>query len=234
MKAVKTNILGAQNVIDAALKNNVERVLALSTDKAAAPINLYGATKLASDKLFVSANSYTGENNIKFSVVRYGNVLGSRGSVIPYFQKKAKDEIIPITDSRMTRFSITLSEGVEFVFNSLDRMVGGEIFIPKIPSYNIMDVKNAIAPNSPTKIVGIRPGEKLHEEMITQSDAMNTIDCGNYFVILPSTLFLTKEKYDKENDITSKQCEYGFSYNSENNENFLSLEEIKDLINKNC
>ena len=216
------------------LRIMLKEFLALSTDKAAAPINLYGATKLASDKLFVSANSYTGENNIKFSVVRYGNVLGSRGSVIPYFQKKAKDEIIPITDSRMTRFSITLSEGVEFVFNSLDRMVGGEIFIPKIPSYNIMDVKNAIAPNSPTKIVGIRPGEKLHEEMITQSDAMNTIDCGNYFVILPSTLFLTKEKYDKENDITSKQCEYGFSYNSENNENFLSLEEIKDLINKNC
>ncbi len=232
-EAVKTNILGAQNVIDAALKNNVERVLALSTDKAAAPINLYGATKLASDKLFVSANSYSGESDIKFSVVRYGNVLGSRGSVIPFFQNKAKGDIIPITDSRMTRFSITLSEGVDFVINCLKRMVGGEIFIPKIPSYKIMDIKNAIAPNLDTEIVGIRPGEKLHEEMITQSDSMNTIDCGNYFVILPSTLFLTKEKYDNENGILSKQCEYGFSYNSKNNKNFLSIDEIKTLIKEN-
>ena len=232
-EAVKTNILGAQNIIESALKNNVERVLALSTDKAAAPINLYGATKLASDKLFVSANSYSGGKGIKFSVVRYGNVLGSRGSVVPFFVNKSKEDFIPITDERMTRFSITLSEGVKFVLKSLDRMVGGEIFVPKIPSYNIMDLKNAIAPNTPTKIVGIRPGEKLHEEMITMSDALNTIDCGKYFVILPSILFLTKDNYDKKNQIKSKQCKFGFSYNSQNNQEFLTINQIKSLINKN-
>ncbi len=229
-EAVKTNILGAQNIIEAALKNNVEKVIALSTDKAAAPINLYGATKLASDKLFVSGNSYVGNRDIKFSVVRYGNVMGSRGSVIPFFLRKRNDKILPITDNRMTRFSITLEHGVNFVLESLNNMVGGEIFIPKIPSYNIIDVKNAIAPGADIKIIGIRPGEKLHEEMITQSDAINTIDCGEYYVILPSTSFLTKKIYDDANNIKSKQCKYGFSYNSETNEDFLTINQIRKFI----
>ena len=232
-EAVKTNILGAQNIIEAALKNNVRKIIALSTDKAAAPINLYGATKLTSDKLFVSANYYSGANDIAFSCVRYGNVLGSRGSVIPFFLKKRSEGVIPITDTRMTRFSITLDEGVNFVIKSLSRMVGGEIFVPKIPSYSIMDLKKAIAPDCDIINVGIRPGEKLHEEMITVSDSMNTIDCDSYFVILPSTPILTKEMYDDKNDINTKLCSEGFHYNSRDNDHYLKVDELKELIKLN-
>jgi UDP-N-acetylglucosamine 4,6-dehydratase/5-epimerase len=232
-EAVKTNIIGAQNIIEACLINNVKKIIALSTDKAAAPINLYGATKLASDKLFISANAYAGKNDISISVVRYGNVLGSRGSVIPFFLEKKEQPSIPITDERMTRFSITLQQGVDFVMKCFKNMVGGEIFVPKIPSYRIMDLKNAIAPNASADIVGIRPGEKLHEEMITVSDSLNTIDCSDYYVILPSTLFLTKSIYEKHNNIIAKKCDDGFSYNSENNNVFLSVDEIKKMVKEN-
>jgi len=230
-EAVKTNILGAQNVIDASLNSNVSHVIALSTDKAAAPINLYGATKLTSDKLFVSANNYRGKRNIKFSVVRYGNVMGSRGSVIPFFLDRKSSGTIPITDKRMTRFSITLQEGVDFVLNCFNRMWGGELFIPKIPSYNILDVAKAIAPDCKKKIVGIRPGEKLHEEMITESDAMNTLEFKNYYVILPSVAIWDQEKFkDTSNNKPAKKCSEAFRYNSETNEHFLSIEELKKLI----
>ena len=230
-EAVKTNIMGGQNVINAALRQGVKKVIALSTDKAAAPINLYGATKLASDKLFIAANNYRGAHGIKYSVVRYGNVMGSRGSVIPFFQKMAKTGTIPITDERMTRFNITLQEGVDFVITNLERMWGGELFVPKIPSYRIMDIAAAIAPDIPTRAIGIRSGEKLHEEMITETDAINSIEFENYFVILPSTKLWDTEKFRMEsNDATGKWCESGFSYNSGTNSNFLSTEELKDLI----
>ena len=185
-ECIKTNVNGAENVIHAALHHNVKSVVALSTDKACAPVNLYGATKLTSDKLFVAANNIKGKSSIKFSVVRYGNVMGSNGSVIPFFKKMKKTGVLPITDKKMTRFNISLEEGVDLVFYSLEKSIGGEIFIPKIPSYNIMDIANAIAPNCKKKIVGIRPGEKLHEEMITVSDSLNTYDIGKYYVILPN------------------------------------------------
>ena len=232
-EAVKTNILGAQNVIDAAMNSGVKKVIALSTDKAAAPINLYGATKLASDKLFVAANNYSGKHNISFSVVRYGNVLGSRGSVVPFFQKKANLGILPITDKRMTRFNITLKEGVSFVLQCLDKMWGGEVFVPKIPSYRIVDVAKAIAPDCKLKIVGIRPGEKLHEEMITETDALNSIEFEKYFVILPSTQLWDIEKFRKKSDASvGKMCEYGFSYNSGKNHDFLTVSDLEKLIQK--
>ena len=230
-EAVKTNVIGGQNVIDAAMENNVEKVIALSTDKAAAPINLYGATKLTSDKLFVAANNYKGEKNIKFSVVRYGNVLGSRGSVIPFFiEQKSKGEI-PITDERMTRFSITLEQGVDFVLFCLKNMWGGEFFVPKIPSYNILDIAKAIAPNVKLKIVGIRPGEKLHEEMITQTDSLNSVEFEKYYVILPSTPLwdLDEFLFHKKEDIGS-MCENGFSYDSGSNFDFLSVDDLKNMI----
>ena len=230
-EAVKTNIIGGQNVIDAAMSNGVQKVIALSTDKAAAPINLYGATKLASDKLFVAANNYRGKRDIKFSVVRYGNVMGSRGSVIPFFKKIAKTGMIPITDDRMTRFNITLQEGVDFVLKSLDRMWGGEIFVPKIPSYNILDLAKAIAPEVPHIVIGIRPGEKLHEEMITQTDSLNTIEFENYFVILPSVELWNVEKFKVEsNGQPGEKCEDGFAYNSGKNPHFLTVEDLKRLI----
>ena len=231
-EAVKTNILGGQNVIDAAFKNGVKKVIALSTDKAAAPINLYGATKLTSDKLFITANNYKGNQDIKFSVVRYGNVMGSRGSVIPFFKEKKKSGVLPITDERMTRFNITLQEGVDFVLKNFERMWGGELFVPKIPSYNILDIAKAIAPECKHKIVGIRPGEKLHEEMITESDAMNTIEFEDYYVIVPSIGGIwSKTKFQKQsNGDIGKPCPDGFSYNSKSNEHFLSVEEIRDLI----
>jgi len=230
-EAVKTNILGGQNVIDAAFKNNVKKVIALSTDKAAAPINLYGATKLTSDKLFITANNYKGTQDIKFSVVRYGNVMGSRGSVIPFFQKKKESGILPITDKRMTRFNITLQEGVDFVLENFDRMWGGELFVPKIPSYNIIDIAKAIAPECKHKIVGIRPGEKLHEEMITESDAMNTIEFDDYYVIVPSIEIWNKTNFQNQsNRNIGKQCSDGFSYNSKTNHHFLSTEELKKII----
>jgi UDP-N-acetylglucosamine 4,6-dehydratase/5-epimerase len=233
-EAVKTNVLGAQNVIDAAFETGVKKVMALSTDKAAAPINLYGATKLTSDKLFITANNYRGIHDIKFSVVRYGNVLGSRGSVIPFFQKMAPNGILPITDERMTRFNITLQEGVDFVLKNLDRMWGGELFVPKIPSYRILDVAKAIAPDAKYEIVGIRPGEKLHEDMITISDAMNTIEFDDYFVIVPSIRKWSRTKFIAEsNGINGKPCADEFCYNSGSNNHFLSVEEIQQLVQDN-
>jgi UDP-N-acetylglucosamine 4,6-dehydratase/5-epimerase len=230
-EAVKTNVLGGQNVIDAAYKNGVNKVIALSTDKAAAPINLYGATKLTSDKLFITANNYKGNQDINFSVVRYGNVMGSRGSVIPFFQRKKNSGVLPITDERMTRFNITLQQGVDFVLQSFEKMWGGELFIPKIPSYNILDIAKAIAPECEHKIIGLRPGEKLHEEMITESDAMNTIEFDDYYVILPSIRVWSKSKFkNQSNENIGKPCLDGFSYNSKTNKHFLSVEELKELI----
>ena len=232
-EAVKTNVIGGQNVIDAAISQGVEKVIALSTDKAAAPINLYGATKLTSDKLFIAANNYSGKHNIKFSVVRYGNVMGSRGSVIPFFLNEKRKGVIPITDERMTRFNITLDEGVNFVISSFDRMWGGELFVPKIPSYRIMDLAEAIAPNSKIKIVGIRPGEKLHEEMITVTDSLNTIEFKDYFVIMPSMKLWSAENFINESSLEKGTlCKDGFSYNSGSNSDFLSIDEIKKLISK--
>jgi len=230
-EAVKTNVLGAQNVIDAAFEAGVQKVIALSTDKAAAPINLYGATKLTSDKLFITANNYRGKHDIMFSVVRYGNVMGSRGSVIPFFQEKKSSGILPITDSRMTRFNITLKEGVQFVLDGLKRMHGGELFVPKIPSYRITDIATAIAPDAKHEIVGIRSGEKLHEEMITTSDSLNTIEFNDYYVIVPSTKSLLKKILIE--DEKGWLCKEGFSYNSEMNEHFLTVNELKILISGN-
>jgi len=231
MEFIKTNVLGAENIIESCFNSEVKKVIALSTDKAAAPINLYGATKLCSDKLFVSANNIVGKQKILFSVVRYGNVMGSRGSVIPFFIKESKKKIIPITDTNMTRFNILLSEGVEMVLWALENLKGGEIFVPKIPSYRITDLAKAISPESKIKVVGIRPGEKIHEEMITASDSYSTIDLGKYFAILPSDGRVHK-KYISDG-VTFTEVPKNFSYNSGENEKFLSIEEIKDLINKN-
>jgi len=231
-EAVKTNIVGGQNVIEAAIGARVKKVIALSTDKAAAPINLYGATKLCSDKLFVAANNYSGEIKIIFSVVRYGNVMGSRGSVIPFFLDRKKTGMLPITDERMTRFNITLQDGVDFVLECLEKMWGGELFVPKIPSYKIVDVAKSIGPDCKHEIVGIRPGEKLHEEMITETDSLNCVEFEKYFVILPSTPLWNIEKFKKESDTSiGKMCENGFSYKSVNNCQFLNVEEIRKLIN---
>lgn len=233
-EAVKTNVIGGQNVIDASFSAGVHKVIALSTDKAAAPINLYGATKLTSDKLFVAANNYRGTHNTKFAVVRYGNVMGSRGSVIPFFLDRKNSGILPVTDERMTRFNITLQEGVDFVLMAFDKMWGGELFVPKIPSYRILELAKAIAPSAKYENVGIRPGEKLHEEMITVTDAINTVEFDNYFVILPSTQLWDIDKFRKEsNGKEGKFCQYGFSYNSGNNEHFLSIEDLRNLIIKN-
>ena len=235
-EAVKTNVLGAQNVIDACLQSNVKKVIALSTDKAVSPINLYGATKLTSDKLFVNANNYKGKKNIKFSVFRYGNVMGSRGSVIPLFINNKDKEYLPITDKRMTRFNITIQEGVNFVLDSLKMMHGGEIFIPKIPSYKITDIAKVLNPKSKIKIIGIRPGEKLHEEMISSSDSLNTFDFGKFYIILPNSEFdeYNLRNFCKLNKIKKwKKCEEGFYYSSYNNEKFLSKLEISRLINSN-
>jgi UDP-N-acetylglucosamine 4,6-dehydratase len=232
-EAVKTNIIGGQNVIDACMASGVKDVIALSTDKAAAPINLYGATKLTSDKLFIAANNYRGARDIKFSVVRYGNVMGSRGSVIPFFIEKSSNGVLPVTDERMTRFNITLQQGVDFVLKCLEIMWGGEIFVPKIPSYSILDVAKAIAPDCKIKIVGVRPGEKIHEEMITETDSLNTIEFPDYYVILPSVLSELWEVEDfrkKSNSKEGKFCEFGFKYNSGTNAEWLSVEDIKELI----
>lgn len=227
-EAIKTNVLGAQNVIDAALDHNVQKVIALSTDKAAAPINLYGATKLCSDKLFISANNYKGSRDTMFSVVRYGNVMGSRGSVIPFFLARKDTNCLPITDTRMTRFNITLDEGVALVMRALAHAWGGEIFVPKIPSYRIIDVAEAIAPGCEQKIVGIRPGEKLHEQMITETDAHNTVEFDNYFVILPSMPLWDVDRYLET--FSGKRCRPGFSYSSDANTEWLSVEQIGLLI----
>jgi len=228
MECIKTNIFGAENVINAALDQGVKNVVALSTDKAAAPINLYGATKLCSDKLFVAANNFKGKRDIRFSVVRYGNVIGSRGSVIPFFMEKKKSGVLPITHEDMTRFNISLEDGVELVFYALANAWGGEIFVPKIPSYRILDVAKAIGPDCKTEMVGIRPGEKLHEEMITETDALNTIEFDKYFVICPSMPIW--EPTDLAKEFKGQKAEYGFKYNSGTNEHFLSVDEIRQQI----
>ncbi|RYU92904.1 UDP-N-acetylglucosamine 4,6-dehydratase (inverting) [Emticicia agri] len=228
MECVKTNILGAENIINACLETDVERVVALSTDKACAPINLYGATKLASDKLFVAANNIKGWNPIRFSVVRYGNVMGSNGSVIPFFINKRKEGIIPITDPNMTRFNISLQGGVDMVMHALEHAWGGEIFIPKIPSYRIMDIAAAIAPECETKVVGIRPGEKVHEEMITESDSFLTYDLGKYYTILPSSHKWKIE--DFKSQFGAEKVPVGFKYNSGENTDWESVESLRVLI----
>lgn len=230
-EAVKTNILGAENVVNAALSVGASRVIALSTDKAAAPINLYGATKLASDKLFVAANNHKGSRDVRFSVVRYGNVMCSRGSVIPFFVEKGRSGVLPVTDERMTRFSITLQRGVDFVLDCLARMWGGELFVPRIPSYRILDVARAVCPRARIEIVGIRPGEKLHEEMITATDALNCVEFEDYFVILPSLPLWDNEQFrTRSNGAPGRPCARGFSYNSGDNEQFLTVNELRELI----
>tara|TARA_B100000780_G_scaffold233784_1_gene174009 strand:+ start:2765 stop:3778 length:1014 start_codon:yes stop_codon:yes gene_type:complete len=227
-ECIKTNIGGAQNVIDASFDAGVTNVVALSTDKACAPINLYGATKLTSDKLFVAANNIKGFNPIKFSVVRYGNVMGSNGSVIPFFIKKRKEGKIPITDPTMTRFNISLQGGVDMVMHAIENAWGGEIFIPKIPSYKITDVAEAIAPECEHIIVGIRPGEKIHEEMITASDSYNTFDLGKYLVILPALPNFDLEKFISI--FSAKKVVKGFSYNSGTNPEWESVDTLRKLI----
>ena len=227
-ECIKTNILGAQNVIEACLDSDVRRVVALSTDKAAAPINLYGATKLCSDKLFVAANNIRGRRDIRFSVVRYGNVMGSRGSVIPYFMQKRKSGRLPITDPNMTRFNITLAEGVDMVLWAIENALGGEIFVPKIPSYRILDVAKAIAPDCRHDIVGIRPGEKIHEEMITESDSFNSVDLGRYYAILPSANGALRDLYLKKPGVTPVTP--GFNYDSGSNSDFLTVAQLRELI----
>jgi UDP-N-acetylglucosamine 4,6-dehydratase len=229
-ECIKTNVLGAQNLIEACLDSGVDKVVALSTDKAAAPINLYGATKLCSDKLFVAANNIKGKRDIRFSVVRYGNVMGSRGSVIPFFLEKRKTGVLPITDLRMTRFNISLQEGVDMVLWSIENAWGGEVLVPKIPSYRIVDVAAAIGPKCEHKVVGIRPGEKIHEEMITASDSFNTVDLGNYYAILPTGGAYTVEEYCKRNG--SKPVPVGFAYESGSNSDFLSVDQLRALIDE--
>ncbi len=235
MECIKTNIMGAQNIINAAIYNNVKKVLALSTDKAANPANLYGATKLASDKLFVAANYSVGSRRTRFSVVRYGNVMGSRGSVVPYFRSliAAGEKVLPITDARMTRFWITLDHGIQFVVKSLARMQGGEIFIPKLPSAGILDIVQAVAPHLKTKIIGIRPGEKLHELMCTKDDARNTLEFSDFYMIKPGINCSFEANYEitptNEKGVYVKE---GFEYSSESNTWFLNVEEIQELIDQ--
>lgn len=229
MEFIKTNVLGADNVVKACLSSNVKRLVALSTDKAAAPINLYGASKLCSDKLFIAANNIKGNRDLRFSVVRYGNVMGSRGSVIPFFLKCANNGVLPITNIEMTRFNISLQDGVDMVLWSLKNAQGGEILVPKIPSYRITDVAEAIGPNCSKPVVGIRPGEKIHEEMITTADSCSTYDLGKYYSIIPTNLSGNElYKNTKHQAIPVKS---GFSYNSGTNEDFLSIDQIRQLIN---
>lgn len=228
MECVKTNILGAENVINACLETEVKKVVALSTDKAAAPINLYGATKLASDKLFIAANNIRGWNPIKFSVVRYGNVMGSNGSVIPFFLKRKAQGSLPITDPNMTRFNITLDQGVEMVLHALETAWGGELFVPKIPSYRILDVADAIGPECEKPVVGIRPGEKIHEEMITTSDSFYTYDLGKYYAILPSVPRWNLEEFIRH--FNAVKVPEGFSYNSGQNSEWETVESLRNLI----
>ena len=232
-ECIKTNINGAENVIDAALESGVSEVVALSTDKAAAPINLYGATKLASDKLFIAANNIKGKRDVRFSVVRYGNVMGSNGSVMPFFlNKKLKGEkFLPITDDQMTRFNISLQDGCEMVFYAIEKAWGGEVFVPKIPSYKISDVATAIAPELEQKIVGIRPGEKLHEEMITSSDSYNTVDLGKYYAILPQkSPYSQYSKDDYKKAFNAIDVPNGFSYNSGDNTDWETIESLRELV----
>ncbi len=230
MECVKTNINGAENVINAALETDIIHVVALSTDKACAPINLYGATKLASDKLFIAANNIRGRNPIKFSVVRYGNVMGSNGSVIPFFLKKRKEGVLPITDPTMTRFNISLQGGVEMVLHALETAWGGEIFIPKLSSYKILDVAEAIGPECEHRTIGIRPGEKVHEEMITASDSFYTYDLGKYYAILPSTPLWNLEEFISQ--FKAQKVPLGFRYNSAENTDWVSVADLRVLIKK--
>ncbi len=233
-ECIKTNVLGAQNVVEAAIASGVKRVVALSTDKAAAPVNLYGASKLCSDKLFIAANNVRGSRDIVFSVVRYGNVMGSRGSVIPFFLEKCASGVLPITDSSMTRFNITLEAGVEMVFFALENSLGGEIFVPKIPSYRITELAEAIGPDCEHLIVGIRPGEKLHEEMITSSDSLNTIETEKYYVIVPS-LSEVAFKDCMDNYLAhygARRVQPGFRYSSGENDAWLTAREIRELIRR--
>lgn len=227
-ECVKTNVNGAQNVIMAAIDTQVSKVVALSTDKACAPINLYGATKLASDKLFISANNIKGSKELVFSVVRYGNVMGSNGSVIPFFINKKKEGIIPITEPSMTRFNISLKGGVDMVLHALQTAWGGELFVPKIPSYRITDVAKAIAPECEHQVIGIRPGEKIHEEMITHSDSFTTYDLGKYYVILPQIPTWQLDDYIRH--FGAKPVERGFSYSSDNNSEWETVEGLRNLI----
>lgn len=236
MECIKTNIHGAQNVINASLKNRVEKVIALSTDKACNPVNLYGATKLASDKLFIAANNIAGQSPTRFSVVRYGNVVGSRGSVVPLFKKLIENgaKELPITDERMTRFWITLEDGVKFVLKNFERMHGGELFIPKIPSMKITDLAATLAPNLPIKLIGIRPGEKLHEIMISADDALHSLEFDDHYVITPSIRF-----YDKEADFAinklgqkGRTIKSGFEYRSDNNTQWLNQQSLKEMIER--
>jgi UDP-N-acetylglucosamine 4,6-dehydratase (inverting) len=225
---IKTNVLGTQNVVDACLNTGVKRVVALSTDKAAAPINLYGATKLCADKLIIAANNIRGHRDLRLSVVRYGNVMGSRGSVIPFFLDQRKNGRLPITDANMTRFNISLDDGVNMVLMALERALGGEIFVPKIPSYRITDVAEAIGPDCEHPVVGIRPGEKIHEEMISSSDSLNTIDLGRYYAILPTSGLYTREAACEHHG--AQPVEPGFCYDSGTNPDFLTVEQIRELI----
>jgi UDP-N-acetylglucosamine 4,6-dehydratase (inverting) len=235
-ECIKTNVLGAENVVQACLDSGVRNVVALSTDKAAAPINLYGATKLCSDKLFIAANNVKGNQDIRFSVVRYGNVMGSRGSVIPFFLDKRKTGILPITDPEMTRFNITLEEGVDLVMHALKYALGGEIFVPKIPSYRITDVAEAIGPKCEFPVVGIRPGEKIHEEMITETDALQTISTDKYYIIVPmlfgKNALELMAHYCKHHNAT--QVDKSFSYNSGKNTEWLSVAQIRTLLRDYC
>ena len=230
MECIKTNVLGAENIINAALDSGVKHVVALSTDKAAAPINLYGATKLCSDKLFVSANNMKGSRDIVFSVVRYGNVIGSRGSVVPFFLEKRKSGVLPITHADMTRFNISLEEGIDLVLYALEHAWGGEIFVPKIPSFKVTDLAEAVAPDCKQEIVGIRPGEKLHEEMITETDSLYTVELDKYFVITPSTPIWDIKKFAEH--FKGKLVEYGFKYNSGTNDRWLNAEDLRELIRR--
>jgi len=224
-EAIKTNVIGAENIINAAIDHGVERIIALSTDKAANPINTYGATKLCSDKLFIAGNVYSGSRKTRFSVVRYGNVVGSRGSVIPFFMARKKTGTLPITDPRMTRFWITLQQGVDFVIDCLERMHGGELYVPKIPSMNIMDLATAIAPECKHEVVGIRPGEKLHEVMVTEDDARNTVELDDRYVVLPQFDYAWIEPaYGK-----AKRCAEGFRYASDTNDRWLTRDQLVEM-----
>jgi UDP-N-acetylglucosamine 4,6-dehydratase/5-epimerase len=225
---INTNIMGAENLVEAAMETGVRRVIALSTDKAAAPINLYGATKLCSDKLFVAANNFRGTRDLRFSVVRYGNVMGSRGSVVPLFLARAREGVLPITDERMTRFSILLSEGVDMVLWALEHAVGGEIFVAKIPSFRLLDLAQAVGPSCRREIVGLRPGEKLHEQMITESDSYTTVDLGRYYAILPPGGDGIADHYARR--MPTGPVEPGFTYDSGRNPEFLSVERLRELI----
>ncbi|MCF6402224.1 UDP-N-acetylglucosamine 4,6-dehydratase (inverting) [Chitinophaga filiformis] len=227
-ECIKTNITGAENLINACLESSVEKVVALSTDKAAAPINLYGATKLASDKLFIAANNIRGYNPITFSVVRYGNVMGSNGSVIPFFLNKRREGVLPITDTNMTRFNISLNDGVSMVLHALETAWGGELFVPKIPSYKITDVATAIGPDCKHQVVGIRPGEKIHEEMITTSDSFSTYDLGKYYAILPQVPRWSLDEFIAK--FNAKKVPDGFNYNSGQNTEWLSVDELRTLV----